>query len=502
MHLTFVFDDIILGHQPLGASYISAVLKEAGHKVTAINLDDEIDYVDRIRELQPDGLMYSVSTSQAPRYFEANRRIKQEYKKDVFSIFGGPHPQFFPKMVEEEGVDASCIGEGEYPTLEVVTALEEGRDHTHVDTMHFNVNGNIIRNAARPFIGKVGLNDVPFPDRELIRGQAVWNHRTGYIMAGRGCPYDCTFCFNHKSRDIQEGRWTRQRSVDNVLDELKWLKDKYKIIYVAFQDDTFILNRRWLRSFLPRYRDEIGLPFICNVRCDLTDEEEAELLADAGCVRVATGIENGDDELRRTILAKNISTEQIIKACNLYYQHGIRVIGQNMIGVPGETVESVLSTIDLNIKCKTHINTFSFFAPFPGTKLGEICEQDYGFTGDLKELPREYQEGLAPSITLDNREIIERIGHCAHLFVSYPKLFDYTKMMLKVIPTYSLKVKFLDWLFYMKRELMKKGNLGLPSVWHPPKFIVEAIHAAQPDIPIQEISRAESREGEARSRAA
>ncbi|HOJ62111.1 MAG TPA: radical SAM protein, partial [bacterium] len=408
--------------------------------------------------------------------------------------FGGPHPTFFPKMIEEEGVDAICTGEGEYPTLELVTALEEGKDFTKIDTMAFKVGEKIIKNPNRPFISKQALDDVPFPDRELIRHFAVWKQRTGYVMAGRGCPYDCTFCFNHASRESQEGRWTRQRSVDNVLAELHWLKDKYKIVYVAFQDDTFILNRRWLREFLPRYGKEIGLPFICNVRCDLTDEEEARLLAENGCIRVATGIESGSDELRRTILAKNISTEKILEACRLYYEHGIRVIGQNMFGVPGETVETALSTVELNIRCRTHINTFSFFAPFPGTKLGEMCEQDYGFSGDLKEIPREFQERLAPSIKLEKKELIEKIGQCAHLFVSYPRIFWFTKWLLKVLPSYRLQLMYMDWLVRIKQELIKKGNVGLPSVWHPPKFIIEAIHAEQPEIPVQQVMRQLSRE--------
>ncbi len=364
MHVTFVFDDIILSHQPLGASYIAAVLKENGHEVSAINIDDG-DYVNKIKKLNPGMLAYSVATSQAPRYFRVNREIKQEH--DCFSLFGGPHPTFFPQMVEEEGVDAICTGEGEHSTLELCNALDEGKDFTNIHTLQFSVGNQVIRNPNSSFIDKTGLNVLPFPDREIIRDFPVWQQRTGYIMAGRGCPYDCTFCFNHISRDTQKGRWTRQRSVDNVLAELHWLKETYKVVYIAFQDDTFILNRRWLREFLPRYGKEIGLPFICNVRCDLTDEEEARLLADAGCIRVATGIENGDDELRQKILAKSISSEQIIKACDLYYQHGIKVIGQNMFGVPGETVESALSTIDLNIRCRTHINTFSFFAPFPGT---------------------------------------------------------------------------------------------------------------------------------------
>lgn len=492
MHVTFVFDDIILSHQPLGASYIAAVLKEAGHTVTAVNIDDGPDYVEKIKQLNPGMVAFSVATSQAPRFFEVNREIKRVH--DCFSLFGGPHPTFFPKMIEEEGVDAICTGEGEYPTLELVTALEEGRDFTKIDTMAFKVGAQITKNPNRPFISKQALDDIPFPDRELIRNFAVWKQRTGYVMAGRGCPYDCTFCFNHASRDSQEGRWTRQRSVENVLAELHWLKDNYKIVYVAFQDDTFILNRRWLREFLPRYGKEIGLPFICNVRCDLTDEEEARLLAEAGCIRVATGIESGSDELRRTILAKNISTEKILEACRLYYEHGIRVIGQNMFGVPGETVETALSTVALNIQCRTHINTFSFFAPFPGTKLGEMCEQDYGFSGDLKEIPREFQERLAPSIKLEKKELIEKIGQCAHLFVSYPRLFWFTQWLLKVLPSYRLKLMYMDWLVRMKQELIKKGNVGLPSVWHPPKFIIEAIHAEQPEIPVRQVMRQFSRE--------
>jgi len=487
VHVTFLFDNSILDHQPLGASYISAVLKKAGHAVSVINVDKVPDCAEQVKQLNPGLVAYSISSSSAARFFEINRAIKK--KHDCFSLFGGPHAIFFPQTIEEEGIDAICTGEGEYPTLELVTALEEGRDFTRISSLSFKINGKIIRNPNRPFIPKSELNHLPFPDRELIRGQEVWKHRTGYVMAGRGCPYDCSYCFNHASRDSQPGRWTRQRSVENVLAELRWLKEKYKVIYIAFQDDTFILNRRWLREFLPRYGKEIGLPFICNVRCDLTDEEEVQLLAEAGCIRVATGIENGDDTLRKTILAKNITSEQIQKACDLYYAHGIQVVGQNMFGVPGETVDSALATIELNIRCRTHINTFSFFAPFPGTKLGELCKEQYGFSGDLRELPKEFQEKLAPSIRLENKDLIEKIGQCAHLFMSYPRVFWVTKWLLKRLPGKSLKIMYLDWLLRIRNDLMRWEIAGLPSLWHQPRFVREAIQSPLPEIPIQPVAR-------------
>ncbi len=487
MHVTFIFDDQILSHQPLGAAYISSMLKEAGHRITTVNLDRFSDYTEIIKHLSPDILAFSCATSRSRYYFDINRKIKEVHP--CFTIFGGPHPTFFPQTIEEEGVDAICSGEGEYPMLELVNAMDAGRDYTDIANLSFRIDGETIKNSNRPFLVKDELNALPFPDRELIRGEAIWSHRTGYVMAGRGCPYDCSYCFNHISRTIQTGRWTRQRSVDNVLAEIRWLKEKYHIIYVAFQDDTFILNRRWLREFLPRYGQEIGLPFICNVRCDLTDEEEARLLAEAGCIRVATGIENGNDELRQTILAKNVTSEQIRKACDLYNQHGIKIVGQNMFGVPGETVETALSTVELNLRCRTHTNTFSFFAPFPGTKLGEICQKEYGFSGNLEEIPQEFQDCLTPSIQLDNRELIEKIGQCAHLFMSYPRVFWITKKILRWLPIHSLKLMLMGWLVRITRELVKKGTVGLPSVWHQPKFIIESSQSPQPDIPEQPVTR-------------
>ncbi|MBN2328376.1 MAG: B12-binding domain-containing radical SAM protein [Candidatus Omnitrophica bacterium] len=491
MHITFIFDNIILSHQPLGASYISAVLKEAGHDVSVINADQG-DYIEKIRSLNPEVVAYTLATTHAPSFYEINREIKKHH--NCLSLFGGPHPIFFPQMIEEEGVDVICTGEGEYPTLELITALEEGRDYTQIPSITAKVNGRIFKNANRPFLKKEELNDLPFPDRELIRDFEIWNHRTGYVMAGRGCPYNCSYCFNHASRLSQPGRWTRQRSVDNVIAELRWLKEEYKVIYNAFQDDTFILNERWLEEFLRRYKTEIGLPFVCNVRCDLTSEKKVRMLAEAGCIRAATGIENGDDHLRRTILSKNVTTDQIIQACDLYNRYGIKIIGQNMFGVPGETVETALSTVELNLKCRTHTNTFSFYGPYPGTKLGDLCKEQYGFSGDLNELPREYQDCLAPSIQLENKELIEKIGQCAHLFMSYPRVFSIVKRLLPLIPSYKLKLMLMEWLARIKRELIKKGIRGLPSVWHDPQFIADAIHAPQPEIPRQPVMREKKRE--------
>ncbi len=486
MHILFLFDNLTLSHQPLGAGYLSSLLREQGHSISVINVDEE-NIFDRYREISPDILLFSTTSSHYLRYRALNLELKQIHP--AFSLFGGHHPTFFPQMIEDEGIDAICIGEGEYPTLELITTMEQGGDYTHIHSLWFNQNGHIIKNPIRPFLTEQELNQLPFPDREVIRHQPIWKQRTGYVITGRGCPYDCSYCFNHVAKTVQEGRWVRKRSVDSVLAELKWLKERYKILYVAFQDDTFILNRRWLQEFLPRYRDEIGLPFMCNVRADLTRKDIVAQLADAGCLRVAMGIENGMDYLRREVLSKDVTTQQIQQACDLYYQHGIKTMGQNMIGVPGETVHSTLATLELNIRARTHINMFSFFQPYPGTRLGDLCTKENNFSGKLEEIPHEYQDQLAPSIRLKNREIIEDLGHAAHLFTSYPLLFWFTKAILPWLPTNALKHSYLRALVNLRNRLIQKGSIALPSIWHRPAFIEEAMHNTQPEVPIQPVSR-------------
>ena len=112
-------------------------------------------------------------------------------------------------------------------------------------------------------------------------------------------------------------------------------------------------------------------------------------MAEAGCVRVATGIENGDDTLRQTILAKNITSDQIQKRaiCIFAWDPGRRA---EYVRRTGETVDSALATIELNLAAG-RISTPSFFAPFRNP-AGEICQEQYGFSGDLRELPKEFQE--------------------------------------------------------------------------------------------------------------
>ena len=125
---------------------------------------------------------------------------------------------------------------------------------------------------------------------------------------------------------------------------------------------------------------------------------------------------------------------------------------------------------------------------------GRVCGSEFPFSHALDEIPEEFQDCLTPSIRLDNRELIEKIGQCAHLFMSYPRTFWITNKILRWLPFHSLKLMLMDWLVRITRELIKKGTVGLPSVWHQPQFIVEATQSPQPDIPKQPVAREEKAE--------
>lgn len=168
---------------------------------------------------------------------------------------------------------------------------------------------------------------------------------------------------------LTKGKYIRKRSVDNVIEEVLEVKEKYSIRMVDFLDDTFILDEKWLEAFSERFPREVKLPFGCNVRANLVNERICQLLRKAGCIEVAMGVESGNDRLRNELLERGLSKEQIIDSARQIRRAEIRLITQNMISLPEETLENALETVELNLQCRPNLSGFSFYQPYPGTKL-------------------------------------------------------------------------------------------------------------------------------------
>ncbi|MGQ9556108.1 MAG: B12-binding domain-containing radical SAM protein, partial [Anaerolineae bacterium] len=335
MHLLFIVKEI--DNEPHGILLISALVKQHGHRVSLV-IGSQEDPLQAALRLRPDVVGYSVYTGTQRYYLEINRRIKA--RMNVISLFGGPHPTFFPELIEQEGVDGICIGEGEYATLELLNALQAGQPYQRIRNWWFKLDGEIIRNPLRPLLTSVELDALPFADRQLLYDAhpPSRHNRIRPFITGRGCPYNCSFCFNEAYSRLysDDGHKVpmRRRSVDNVLAEIKEVAGRYPLDFITFMDDTFILHPQWLRQFEQHYPAAVGLPFWCQVRANLVNESVAALLKHSGCLSVSFGIEAGNDRLRNEILKRNMSREEIKRAARLLRLQGIAFSTNNMLGLP------------------------------------------------------------------------------------------------------------------------------------------------------------------------
>lgn len=431
MHLLLIVRQI--DNEPQGILLISSVLKQAGHRTSLVVATEE-DPLVAVRRLRPDVVGYTVYTGMHGYYLELNRQIKAEMP--VFSIFGGPHPTFFSEMINESGVDAICIGEGEYATVDLLNALQAGGDIRHIPNWHVKVDGQVYCNDPRPLLDESELDALPFPDRQLLYEAHPASLRTRIrpIITGRGCPYDCSFCFNKAYADLYAGaKRTRQRSPRRVLEEIRSVRDCYGLDFITFMDDTFILNRKWLREFLPLYVQEIGIRWWCQVRANLINEDMARMLKDGGCVSVSFGVEAGNDRLRNEILNRRMSREQILRASELLRQNGIAFSTNNMLGLPTGGLSADFETLDLNIQCRPAYANVFLFQPYPKTQLGELAYQSGFMEGSFDDLSGSVSDDTVVrfSNAAEKRQI-ENLQKLFALTVAFPWLRGVTRQLIKL----------------------------------------------------------------------
>jgi radical SAM superfamily enzyme YgiQ (UPF0313 family) len=377
-----------IDYEPQGIMHLSSALKAAGHEVE-LAVGAHHDPVAMAREFQPDVAGYSVITGSQRYYLDLNRQIKAELP-GVLSVFGGPHPTFFPEMVSEEGVDGICRGEGEGALVELVDTLAGGGPDavSGVDNWSFRRNGDVISNPVRPYTAD--LDSLPFPDRALVyeRDPITARSKIKHFLTGRGCPYNCTYCFNHALSEIYggKGKRFRQRSVDHVIEEVQWVRDHYPLEFVVFVDDTFVLSKEWLAEFAEKYARRIGLPFFCNTRANLVTAEQVNLLKEAGCHCASMGIETGDDRIRNELLKRRMSTEQILEAARLFHEGGLLFTTTNMIGLPTSTLDNDFETLALNTQVKPSYAHVFIFQPYPRTELGEYTREHGWMVGTFDDI--------------------------------------------------------------------------------------------------------------------
>jgi anaerobic magnesium-protoporphyrin IX monomethyl ester cyclase len=433
VHLLFIIKEI--DNEPHGIMHISALLKQEGHRTSlaVATVDDPIEVALR---LKPDVVGYTVYTGTQNYYLDLNRQIKAQLP-GVFSIFGGPHPTFFPEIIQHGAVDGICVGEGEYATLDLLNALQTGSEISDIPNWHFNLNGEIVRNPVRPLLTSEQLDELPFPDRDLLYNvhPASRRNKIRPFITGRGCPYSCTYCFNKAYRQLYQGlgKAIRRRSVGDVIREIKAVRKRYPLEFITFMDDTFVLNRQWLQEFAIRYKAGVGLPFWCQVRADLVTDEMMALFKDAGCVSVSFGLEAGNDRLRNAILKRDMSREQILEASRIFRRHGIAFMTNNMLGLPTGSLGTDFETLELNVQCRPSYANVFLFQPYPKTELGEWAFREGWMAGSFDDLSGSVSDDtiLRFGSELEKRQI-ENLQKLFALAVEFPFLVPLVKLLIKL----------------------------------------------------------------------
>lgn len=420
-----------------GIGSIAAVLKQHGHQVKyhAFNKFNGRKIAEILNEYKPGLVGITVNSNQFDLAQKITNFIAEEFQLPV--ILGGVHATVCPEeTINIKGAFGICIGEGEYPTLELANLLEENPyplpEDLSIKNFWFKYEGEIIKNSLRPLIQD--LDSLPYCDREIIDFKKLLNyHKYLEIRATRGCPYRCSFCVSGTYQQIYNhlGRYYRTRSANNILEEIELLRSKFKQIRsIVFDDELMTVNKKWAIDFFEKYKEKVNLPFNLTIRANLVDEDFIRILKEVGCNTLMMGVENGDDFIRNEVLKKGITTEEIINAAEIIKKYGIKLWTFNMIGVPYETPETIKKTIKLNRKIKTDIVFVSTFYPYPGIPLEKLCREK-GWISNRKV------EGFFSNVTvLDQPSITkEEVAYYHNIFpweILYPQVSFLIKLLAKI----------------------------------------------------------------------
>jgi anaerobic magnesium-protoporphyrin IX monomethyl ester cyclase len=455
----------------LGPASISAFIKSKGHECDILLASEEKNLIEKIRQYSPDIIGFSCTTGEHIWVLEMAEKIKKTFNVPI--ILGGPHPTFFPEVLENPYVDIICIGEGEHATLELLDKMSRKQDITKIKNLWVKEDNNIYKNPVRPLISN--LDELPFPDRDVYyKYNFLRKLKLKNFISGRGCPYNCTFCFNHSIQKIyaNKGKYVRRRSVKNMIDEIIEVKRKYGLKYITFSDDTFILDKKWLEEFLSEYRSKINLPFSCNVRANLIDEDLVRLLKKSNCYVVSMGVESGDEELRNIVLKKGVTDKQIRDAARLFRKYNLRFKTFNMIALPGETFYKTFENINLNIEIKPTIAGAAILQPYPKLEITDYAIKK----GLLDSDPFSQKFGISrtdKSSTIlkmneRDKQRFENLQCFYPLIVKFPILRPYIRSLINLPP--NKVFKYIEKLTYgilskrlYKIDLIDSINLALRS---------------------------------------
>lgn len=377
-----------------------------------------------VKSYKPDIVGFTAFTMEIQSVFICAKIVKKINKK-IYTIVGGPHASTFPENVlENQHIDFVFVSEAENNFPKLLYQIKENKLNLRkIPNLGFKEKNKIIIN---PIKVEENLDSLPFPDFELMKFEEypklyfARKHPSIPILTSRGCPFNCTFCTGYKI----SGKNFRARSPENIIEELKQLKQKYKIKEFQIWDDNFTLNKKRSMEFCNLLiKEKLDLIWWCpnGVRMETLDYELLKKMKDAGCYAIVLGIESGSKKIQKD-MKKNLDFKKLREVVNIAYKLKLRTQGFFIIGYPTETKEDIVKTIKLAKSLPLDRATFGLFQPLPGSDIFNDLKKQ----GKLKDIDFSKIEYSKPSISPEGislKELKKLQQRALFEFYFQPKVF-------------------------------------------------------------------------------
>jgi len=305
----------------------------------------------------------------------------EDYDFVGFTILTGSHNQMF-RIADEIRNKTKVIIGGPH----TISFSEECK--THADFVVRGFGERILLKIVNGEIKEAGIYSESTPPQDLFissrekfyQDEKRRNNPLKNVITSFCCPYQCTYCYNSiVQKEFPAYRYT-VRPADSVVKECQTLL-KYPLKLIFFADDNFGVNMEWLKEFAPKYKKEVNIPFHCNIRIESATEERVKLLKEAGCTSLTFAIESASEKIRKELLNRHMTNEQIFAGIEVLKKYQIPFRSEQMLGLPTTTVQDDLDLLKMNCQIKPFVAWTSIFSPIRGTPLAEFCVKNGCYDG-------------------------------------------------------------------------------------------------------------------------
>ncbi len=420
---------------PLGLASLAAYAEQQGMKAGIIDCfarpDSDAEIVAYLREHRPAFLGLTATTSS---FHDAARiaALAKAELPDLTTLVGGAHVSAVRERILElaPAIDVVVAGEGERPLVGIME--RERADWKEVPGLVYRADGAIVSTGLQG--PGIELDTLPFPAYEKLAGfpdlyrLPIFNYpRTPNTscISSRGCPYACSYCDRSVFR-----RSFRYNSADYLYRHLAYLKERWHIRHINFYDDQFTFNRERVEAFCRMLIDQpLGMTFNCAVRAEHVDFPLLQLMKAAGCWMVSLGIETGDPDLLAQH-RQNADLQLLAERIRDIHRAGIRTKGLLMIGLPGETEQSVRNSMDYVFSLPIDDFNLAKFTPFPGSPIYERIHELGTFDEDWDKLDCMHLQFVPHGLTRERLEELFTAFYRAH-FMRPRTQWGYVQMLWK-----------------------------------------------------------------------